>query len=85
MNELLATLTFDAQGLIPAVIQDDGSGDVLMVAYMNREALEKTDYTGLVGNIKFNEKHQAYGQTVYMAQIRNKVPVVVKTAKIARP
>ncbi len=50
-----------------------------------REALEKTDYTGLVGNIKFNEKHQAYGQTVYMAQIRNKVPVVVKTAKIARP
>jgi branched-chain amino acid transport system substrate-binding protein len=50
-----------------------------------REALEKTDYHGLVGNIRFSEKHQAYGQTVYMAQIRNKVPVVVKAAPIAKP
>jgi len=50
-----------------------------------REALEKTDYNGLVGNIKFDEKHQAYGQTVYLAHIRNKVPLVVKTAKIAKP
>lgn len=50
-----------------------------------REALEKTDYNGLVGNIKFNEKHQAYGMTVYMAQIRNRAPAVVKTAKIAKP
>ncbi|HEV8661648.1 MAG TPA: bifunctional phosphoribosyl-AMP cyclohydrolase/phosphoribosyl-ATP diphosphatase HisIE [Candidatus Methylomirabilis sp.] len=47
MDELLATLTFDAQGLIPAVIQDDANGDVLMVAYMNREALEKTLRSGL--------------------------------------
>lgn len=47
MDELLTTLTFDAQGLIPAVIQDDANGDVLMVAYMNREALEKTLRSGL--------------------------------------
>lgn len=47
MDELLATLTFDAQGLIPAVIQDDANGDVLMVATMNREALEKTLRSGL--------------------------------------
>ena len=50
-----------------------------------REALEKTDYTGLVGNIKFNEKHQAYGQTVYLAEVKNGVPQVVKAAKIEKP
>jgi phosphoribosyl-AMP cyclohydrolase len=36
------------QGLIPAVIQDDASGQVLTLCYMNREALEKTLDTGLV-------------------------------------
>jgi phosphoribosyl-AMP cyclohydrolase len=33
---------FDADGLIPAVVQDAATGQVLMVAYMNRESLEKT-------------------------------------------
>ena len=33
---------FDEKGLIPAIIQDAVNGDVLMVAYMNKEALEKT-------------------------------------------
>ncbi len=37
---------FDEKGLVPAVVQDADSGDVLMVAYMNREALEKTLETG---------------------------------------
>ena len=36
------SLKFDGQGLIPAVIQDDENGDVLMVGYMNREAVERT-------------------------------------------
>lgn len=35
-------LKFDKNGLIPAVIQDYRNNEVLMVAYMNREALEKT-------------------------------------------
>lgn len=35
-------LKFDAQGLIPAVVQDWRDGTVLMVGFMNREALEKT-------------------------------------------
>lgn len=39
-------LQFDDSGLIPAVIQDIKTGSVLMVAYMNREALEKTIATG---------------------------------------
>jgi phosphoribosyl-ATP pyrophosphohydrolase/phosphoribosyl-AMP cyclohydrolase len=33
-------------GLIPAVIQDDASGEVLMVGFMNEEALERTRTTG---------------------------------------
>jgi len=37
---------FDADGLIPAVAQDAGTGAVLMVAYMNREALDRTLQTG---------------------------------------
>jgi len=35
-------VTFDDRGLVPAVIQDAENGDVLMVAWMNREALERT-------------------------------------------
>jgi phosphoribosyl-AMP cyclohydrolase len=35
-------LRFDDRGLLPAVIQDADSGEVLMVAWMNREALEAT-------------------------------------------
>ncbi len=37
---------FDENGLIPCVAQDDASHDILMVAYMNRDALDKTLQTG---------------------------------------
>ncbi len=40
-------LAYDAAGLIPVVVQDAASGDVLMVAYANREALDRTAETGL--------------------------------------
>ena len=50
-----------------------------------RAALEKTDYNGLVGNIKFDAKHQAYGQTVYLTLVKSGVPGVVETAQIAKP
>ncbi|MGH9321484.1 MAG: bifunctional phosphoribosyl-AMP cyclohydrolase/phosphoribosyl-ATP diphosphatase HisIE [Vicinamibacteria bacterium] len=39
-------LRFDAEGLIPAVVQDDDGGAVLMVAYMSRESLLNTIATG---------------------------------------
>lgn len=39
-------LKYDEQGLIPAVIQDVENGDVLMVAYMNRESVVETIETG---------------------------------------
>lgn len=37
---------FDGQGLVPCVVQDARSGEVLTVAYMNEEALERTRATG---------------------------------------
>ncbi len=39
-------LRFDAQGLIPAVVQEADTGDVLMVAWMDRDAVVKTLETG---------------------------------------
>jgi len=38
----LDELKFDAQGLIPAIVQDAESGEVLTLAYMNRESLDIT-------------------------------------------
>jgi phosphoribosyl-ATP pyrophosphohydrolase/phosphoribosyl-AMP cyclohydrolase len=42
----LADLSFDSDGLVPCVVQDWSTGEVLTVAYMNREALERTVATG---------------------------------------
>jgi phosphoribosyl-AMP cyclohydrolase / phosphoribosyl-ATP pyrophosphohydrolase len=42
----MPTLAFDAQGLIPAVVQEADTGEVLMVAWMNQAALEATLATG---------------------------------------
>jgi phosphoribosyl-AMP cyclohydrolase len=39
-------LNWGESGLLPAIIQDARSGDVLMLAWMNRDALEKTAQTG---------------------------------------
>src|SRR5699024_3048578 len=38
----LPNLTFNENGLIPAIVQDNTTGKVLMLAYMNNEALDKT-------------------------------------------
>ncbi len=40
------SLKYDEAGLIPAIVQEAASGEVLMMAYMNKEALEKTLATG---------------------------------------
>ena len=41
-TEFLESVEFDAQGLVTALVQDANSLEVLMVAWMNREALEQT-------------------------------------------
>lgn len=42
-----ASIKYDNQGLVPVVVQDMGNRQVLMVAWMNKKALEKTIETGL--------------------------------------
>ena len=42
MNVKIDEVSFDEKGLVPAIVQDDTTGNVLMLAYMNKEALAKT-------------------------------------------
>ena len=42
LNRLLNDLSFDANGLIPAIAQQFDSGEVLMMAWMNKEAIKAT-------------------------------------------
>jgi len=42
MTAAALAVRFDAQGLIPAIVQEAATGEVLMVAWMNAEALERT-------------------------------------------
>jgi len=54
----LDAITWDAQGLVPVIAQEQGSKDVLMFAWMNREALQKT---------------VELGRAVYFSRSRNKL------------
>ncbi len=47
-SPLLDALRFDADGLVPAVAQQHDSGEVLMLAWMNRDSLAETLATGRV-------------------------------------
>ena len=44
----LDDVTFDERGLIPVIVQDADNGNVLMMAWANREALERTIADGLM-------------------------------------
>lgn len=44
--QFIEQLKFNEQGLIPAIVQDAQTGEVLMMAWMNREALQRTIETG---------------------------------------
>lgn len=47
-DDLMSQLKFNDDGLIPAIVQDAGSGDVRMLGYMNREALLRTVQSGFL-------------------------------------
>src|SRR3546814_7026360 len=79
MNDLPAALeeavTFDAQGLVCAVAQQHDSGEVLMVAWMNREALVETLASGRVcywsrSRAKLWRKGESSGQTQRLVELR---------------
>ncbi len=42
MQEFQPTIKFDVNGLIPAIVQDANTNEVLMLAYMNEESLQLT-------------------------------------------
>ena len=54
----LKHIRWDSKGLVPVIAQEQGSNDVLMFAWMNREALQKT---------------AELGQAVYFSRSRNKL------------
>ena len=45
MSDWLDAVKWDANGLVPAIAQDASTGEILMVAWMNREALAETART----------------------------------------
>jgi phosphoribosyl-AMP cyclohydrolase len=45
-EEELAAVEYDAAGLVPVIVQEQGSGEVLMFAWMNKEALRRSLETG---------------------------------------
>ena len=69
------TLVYNDQGLIPAIAQDATSGEVLMMAWMNREAVERTLETGRVtywsrSRAKFWIKGETSGHTQTLVEFR---------------
>ena len=46
--KFLVAVKFNDQGLVPAITQDSASGTVLMLAWMNRDAIDRTLASGLV-------------------------------------
>jgi len=66
---------FDEEPLLPAVAQDAESGDVLMLAYVTREALERTRETGLAhyysrSRAKLWQKGESSGHVQHVEEIR---------------
>lgn len=47
-DDILAAISFNADGLVPAIAQAEGSGEVLMMAWMNSDAVLETLRTGRV-------------------------------------
>ena len=46
IDKMLAAVRFDGQGLVPAIAQQQGTGEVLMMAWMDRDAMAETMRTG---------------------------------------
>jgi phosphoribosyl-AMP cyclohydrolase len=74
-KELLDTLAFDRDGLIPAIAQQHDSGEVLMLAWMNRAAIDETLATGRVcywsrSRRSLWRKGETSGQTQSLVEFR---------------
>ncbi len=74
-SEVIETLPFNADGLLPAISQQHDSGEVLMMAWMNRESLEETLSTGRVcyfsrSRQKLWRKGESSGQVQMLKEMR---------------
>lgn len=72
----LDEVCWDAQGLVPVIAQEKGTGDVLMFAWMNREALQKTAELGSAvyfsrsrGKLWFKGEESGHVQDVHSIRI----------------
>ncbi|MGP1396643.1 MAG: phosphoribosyl-AMP cyclohydrolase [Inquilinaceae bacterium] len=75
MDALFAELRFDADGLIPAIAQQHDTGEVLMMAWMNRDAVTETVTTGRVcywsrSRGRLWRKGEVSGQTQRLVELR---------------
>jgi len=75
LDDLLAEIAFDAQGLVVAIAQQHDSGEVLMVAWMNRDAVRETLRTGSVcywsrSRMKLWRKGESSGQAQRLVELR---------------
>lgn len=73
--EVLENLPFDQAGLLPAIAQQYNSGEVLMMAWMNRASIDKTLSTGRVcyfsrSRQKLWQKGEVSGQVQYLREMR---------------
>ena len=72
---VLAALRLDANGLVPAIAQQHDTGEVLMMAWMNREAVAETLTTGRVcywsrGRGALWRKGETSGQRQFLKEFR---------------
>ena len=75
MDGWLDELQWNDNGLLPAIAQDIESGDIMMMAWMNRESIEETLSTGRVcyfsrSRQKLWRKGETSGQVQYLKEMR---------------
>ena len=74
-QDFLDSVSFDANGLVPAIAQQHDTGEVLMMAWMNRTAIEETLETGRVcywsrSRAKLWRKGETSGQVQRLVELR---------------
>jgi phosphoribosyl-AMP cyclohydrolase len=75
IETLLAEIAFDGQGLVVSIAQQHDTGEILMVAYMNRDAVRETLATGTVcywsrSRMRLWRKGERSGQSQRLVELR---------------
>lgn len=73
--EAIAQIAFNSEGLVPAIAQQHDTGEVLMLAWMNRTSVEETLRTGTAcywsrSRMKLWRKGEESGQTQRLVELR---------------